>query len=64
VNSLPLVGPVQYTKTLRRPLGAASGGGKTDVDQNTRTMATFTGHSNIVRGSVNEFRAEGRRGAG
>ena len=43
VNS-PLVGPVQYTTTLRRPLGAASGGGKTDDDQNTRTVTAFTGH--------------------
>ena len=62
VNSLPLVGPVQYTTTLRRPLGAASGGGKTDDDQNTRTTAAFTGPSSFVRGIVNEFCAEGRRG--
>ena len=44
VNSLPLVEPVQYTTTLRRPLGATSGGEKTDDDKNTRTMAAFTGH--------------------
>ena len=33
-----------YDDRLRRPLGATSGGEKTDNNQNTRTMAAFTGH--------------------
>jgi hypothetical protein len=56
VNSLPLVELVQYTTTLRRPLGATSGGGKTG-DECRRSKYTnyggIHGTSNFVRGSVN-----------